>query len=98
MTREEPRVVIDTYTANALHSRGSQSNPQLNGKIKNFANREYIMNHVDITLEQNAFSIGYHLFEFSHDFINFLINSNITYEYISNEDEEENEGFLLNRK
>ena len=86
MTQEEPRVVIGANTANTLH----QSNPQLKLKIKNPANREYVLNDVDITLEQNAFSIGDNLYEISHDFIKFLTHPNITYEDISNEYEEKN--------
>ena len=88
VTPEEPRVVIETNTANTLQSMGSQSNPQLKLKIKKLANWEYVMNDVDITLEQNAFSVGDNLYEFSLDFINFPTNPNIIYEDISDEDEE----------
>ena len=74
---------------------GSQSNPQLKLKIKNLANREYVMNDVDITLEQNAFSIGDNLYEFSHDFINFLIKTTMAYEDLLDGDEEKNrKGFV----
>ena len=62
VTQEEPRVVIDTYTNNTLHSMGSQSNPQLKLKIRNLASREHVMNDVDIILEQNASSIGDNLY------------------------------------
>ena len=72
MAREEPRVVIDTHTANTLQSMGFQSNPNSNLKIKNLANREYVMNDVDITLEQNAFSFVDNLYNISLDFIIFL--------------------------
>ena len=95
VTREESRIVIDTYTANTLHSMGSQSNPQLKLKIKNLAKREYVMNDVDITLEQNAFSNGDDLYDFLYDFNYFRTNPNITYEDISNEDEEKKIGGFL---
>ena len=71
MTREKPRVVIDTHTGNTLHSMGSQINPLIKLKIKNLANREYVLNDVYITLEHNAFFIGDNHYEFSHGFINY---------------------------
>ena len=53
------------------------------------------MNDVDITLEQNAFSNGDDLYDFLYDFDYFRTNPNITYEDISNEDEEKKIGGFL---
>ena len=89
-TQEDLLVTIDTNTANILRLMGAQSNPQLQLHIKNIAKREYEVNGVNVTLEQDAFLVGDYIFEFSDDFINFLTGPDIKYEDIEDEDAEKN--------
>ena len=66
----------------------SQSNPQLQIKIKNLSTEEYEMNDFHITLEHNAFLVQAIIYEFSDGFINFLTNPIITYEDIEDKEDE----------
>ena len=53
------------------------------------------MNGVNITLEQGAFIVKGNIYEFSHGFINFLTNPNVTYGDNIEEDENKIKSFLI---
>ena len=55
---------------------GHQSEPQLQLRLEDIGKSEYEMNDVDVTLEQDAFSVEDNVYEITHDFNNFLTNPN----------------------
>ena len=72
---------------------GAQTNPQLKLNLVDFRTRRYKMNDVDKTLEQGAFLVKDNIYVFSDGFINFLTESNVTYDDNIEEDETKLKGF-----
>ena len=71
-TQDIAPVFVDTKTANILHDKRAQTNPQLKLNLVNLPTRRYKMSDVDITLEQGAFLAKDNIYEFLDGFINFL--------------------------
>ena len=81
-TKDIAPVFVDTKTASILHIMGGQTNPQLKLNLVDLPTRRYIMNDVDITLEQGAILVRDNIYEFSEGFTAFLTKSNVLYDDI----------------
>ena len=81
-TKDIAPVFVDTKTASILHIMGVQTNPQLKLNLVDLPTRRYIMNDVDITLEQGAILVRDNIYEFSEGFTAFLTKSNVLYDDI----------------
>ena len=73
---------------------GAQTNPQLKLNLVDLPTRRYVMDDVDITLEQGAFLVKDNIYEFSDGFINLHTKSNVRYDDNIKEDENKIKRFL----
>ena len=93
-TQDIAPVYVDTKTAKLLHDMGAQTNPQLKLNLVDLPTRRYVMDDVDITLEQGAFLVKDNIYEFSDGFINLHTKSNVRYDDNIKEDENKIKRFL----
>ena len=91
--RNKPGLLVDKDTAQIINLMSVQSNPQLKLKLGNLDIGEFEMNGVKLIYQQNLFKVKHNIYELSDGFINFLINPNIKYGEIE-EDENKIKRFL----
>ena len=92
--RDKPGLLVDKDTAQIINIMSVQSHPQLKLKFGNLDIGEFEMNGVKLVYQENAFIVQDNIYEFSDVFINFLINTNIKYGEIE-EDENKIKRFLF---
>ena len=91
--QDKPGMLVDKDTAQIINLMSVQSNPQLKLKFGNLDIGEFEMNGVKLIYQENSFIVKDNIYELSDDFINFLINPNIKYGEIE-EDENKIKRFL----